>query len=206
MTNKDTAAVEQLCAENARAWKLINDAEALIVRQREARERAESLADLWESRCRGAEGETGMTPDVDSIMALADAFRKSGSVEDENALRAAVEQLVRQNLQRGNVIGRITAHLLGNKNNVTDEDVVIAAAEVGRELQGARERIKVAEAACLQAQEAAKVLLAKGEMLAAVVQGAREEFVRVPYGASHEDVAAINDWHRMADEALEEWK
>lgn len=56
--------------------------------------------------------------------------------------RAAVEQIVRENLQRGNVIGRITAHLLGNKNNVTDEDVVIAAAEVGRELQGARERIE----------------------------------------------------------------
>jgi hypothetical protein len=50
------------------------------------------------------------------------------------------------------------------------------------------------------------VLKAKGDMLAAVVQGAKEEFVRVPYGASHEDVAAINDWHRMADEALEEWK
>ena len=33
---------------------------------------------------------------VDEIMALADAFRKSGSVEDENALRAAVEQIVRE--------------------------------------------------------------------------------------------------------------
>ena len=37
------AAVEQLCAENARVWKLIDDAEALIVRQREARERAEQI-------------------------------------------------------------------------------------------------------------------------------------------------------------------
>ena len=45
-----------------------------------------------------------------------------------------------------------------------------------------------------------------GEMLAAVVQGAKEEFVRVPYGASHEDVAAINDWHKMAAEALREWE
>lgn len=50
------------------------------------------------------------------------------------------------------------------------------------------------------------VLKAKGDMLAAVVQGAKDEFVRVPYGASHEDVAAINDWHRMADEALKEWE
>ena len=45
-----------------------------------------------------------------------------------------------------------------------------------------------------------------GEMLAAVAQGAKGEFVRVPYGASHEDVAAINDWHKMAAEALREWE
>ena len=38
-------------------------------------------------------------------------------------------------------------------------------------------------------------------MLGAVVQGAQEEFVRVPYGASHEDVAQINEWHKMAQEA-----
>lgn len=49
-------------------------------------------------------------------------------------------------------------------------------------------------------------LKALGEMLAAVLQGAKEEFVRVPYGASHEDVAAINDWHKMAAEALREWE
>lgn len=49
-------------------------------------------------------------------------------------------------------------------------------------------------------------LMALGEMLAAVVQGAKEEFVRVPYGASHEDVAAINDWHKMAAEALAAWE
>lgn len=60
--------------------------------------------------------------------------------------------------------------------------------------------------ALFQAQEAAKMLFAKGEMLAAVVQGAREEFVRVPYGASHEDVAAINDWHKMAADALSAWE
>lgn len=44
-----------------------------------------------------------------------------------------------------------------------------------------------------------------GEMLAAVVQGAQEKFVRVPYGASHEDVAAIKDWRKMATDALQEW-
>ena len=49
-------------------------------------------------------------------------------------------------------------------------------------------------------------LEALGEMLAAVLQDAKEEFVRVPYGASHEDVAAINDWHKMAAEALREWE
>jgi hypothetical protein len=44
-------------------------------------------------------------------------------------------------------------------------------------------------------------LLAIANMLDAVVCGASEEFVRVPYGASHEDVAAINEWHQMANEA-----
>lgn len=66
--------------------------------------------------------------------------------------------------------------------------------------------IRALRAALFQTQEAAKALLAKGEMLAAVVQGAKEEFVRVPYGASHEDVAAINDWHKMAAEALAKWE
>jgi len=47
-------------------------------------------------------------------------------------------------------------------------------------------------------------LRAIAQMLDAVVQGAQEEFVRVPYGASHEDVAAINEWHKMAAEARAE--
>lgn len=47
---------------------------------------------------------------------------------------------------------------------------------------------------------------AAGEMLSAVVQGAKEEFVRTPYGASHEDVAAINEWHTMAAQALAAWE
>lgn len=63
---------------------------------------------------------------------------------------------------------------------------------------------------CERARDALGVALNKamaiGEMLAAVVQGAKEEFVRVPYGASHEDVAAINDWHKMAAEALAKWE
>ena len=63
---------------------------------------------------------------------------------------------------------------------------------------------------CERVRDALGVALNKamaiGEMLAAVVQGAKEEFVRVPYGASHEDVAAINDWHKMAAEALAKWE
>lgn len=64
-----------------------------------------------------------------------------------------------------------------------------------------------AEVERLKAEEWARkvaALEAVAEMLAAVVQGAREEYVRVPYGASHEDVEQINDWHRMAAEALAE--
>ena len=80
------------------------------------------------------------------------------------------------------------------------------AAKGASEIEHLREVVTACHQALFQAQQAAKVLLAKGEMLAAVVQGAQEEFVRVPYGASHEDVAAINDWHKMASEALAAWE
>jgi hypothetical protein len=80
------------------------------------------------------------------------------------------------------------------------------AAQGAGEIERLREVVKACHQALFQAQEAAKMLFAKGEMLAAVVQGAREEFVRVPYGASHEDVAAINDWHKMAADALSAWE
>lgn len=79
------------------------------------------------------------------------------------------------------------------------------AAQGASEIERLREVVTACHQALFQAQEAAKALLAKGEMLAAVVQGAKEEFVRVPYGASHEDVAAINDWHKMAADALAAW-
>lgn len=46
-------------------------------------------------------------------------------------------------------------------------------------------------------------LLAVCAMMDAVIEGAQTDFVRVPYGASHEDVAQINEWHAMAKEARE---
>lgn len=55
-----------------------------------------------------------------------------------------------------------------------------------------------------KAEAALAVRIAISDMLAAVVEGAQEEFVRVPYGASHEDVANINEWHAAAKEALQE--
>lgn len=88
----------------------------------------------------------------------------------------------------------------------TADQLRAALAAQAQEIERLREVVTACHQALFQAQEAAKVLMAKGEMLAAVVQGAKEEFVRVPYGASHEDVAAINDWHKMAAEALSEWE
>ena len=44
------------------------------------------------------------------------------------------------------------------------------------------------------------------ELLCAALVGAKEEFVKVPNGASHEDVAAINEWHEMATYAIAEWE
>jgi hypothetical protein len=52
-------------------------------------------------------------------------------------------------------------------------------------------------AALLAERDALRAIV---EMADAVIEGAVTEFVRVPYGASHEDVAQINDWHRMAAE------
>jgi HK97 family phage portal protein len=46
----------------------------------------------------------------------------------------------------------------------------------------------------------AMVLEQIAEMMDSVIEGAQQEFVKVPYGASHEDVAAINDWHQRANE------
>ena len=86
--------------------------------------------------------------------------------------------------------GEMTGRYLDIK--MQTERAIRAEAELAAE----RERREAAEA----------VLHAKGEMLFAVVKGAKEEFVRVPYGASHEDVAAINEWHGMAAEALAAWE
>lgn len=58
----------------------------------------------------------------------------------------------------------------------------------------------------VNAQEAAlSKLRSVAAMMAAALEGAATEFVRVPCGASHEDVAAINDWHKMAAEARAEF-
>lgn len=62
-----------------------------------------------------------------------------------DVLANTVNKLDAENLSRGNVIGRIAAHLLGRQNNVTDEDVVVAAARIGGELLGANTRAKRAE-------------------------------------------------------------
>ena len=43
------------------------------------------------------------------------------------------------------------------------------------------------------------------DMLAAIVEGAQKEFVKVPYGGSYEEIAAVNEWHKLSTEALNEW-
>jgi len=51
-----------------------------------------------------------------------------------------------------------------------------------------------------RADLALNVLEQIAEMMDSVIESAQQEFVKVPYGASHEDVAAINDWHQRANE------
>lgn len=73
--------------------------------------------------------------------------------------------------------------------------------EAGQRVAEAEQRAEAAEAALAEARKDAERLRLAAAMLDAVVEGAQTEFVRVPYGASHEDVAQINDWHKMAAEA-----
>ena len=83
-----------------------------------------------------------------------------------------------------------------------------AMLDIGRTLLATRRALTAERAARERAEAERDALRARvaeleaiAAMLGAVVQGAQEEFVRVPYGASHEDVAQINEWHKMAQEA-----
>jgi len=72
---------------------------------------------------------------------------------------------------------------------------------------GEAEKQRDVLARTVNAQEAAlSKLRSVAEMMDAALEGAATEFVRVPYGASHEDVAAINDWHKVAAEARAEFR
>ena len=72
---------------------------------------------------------------------------------------------------------------------------------------GEAEKQRDVLARTVNAQEAAlSKLRSVAEMMDAALEVAATEFVRVPYGASHEDVAAINDWHKVAAEARAEFR
>ena len=73
------------------------------------------------------------------------------------------------------------------------------------EIERLREVVKACHQALFQARRQQRCCSPKEKCLRLWCR-AREEFVRVPYGASHEDVAAINDWHKMAADALSAWE
>lgn len=62
-----------------------------------------------------------------------------------------------------------------------------------------KQYIRTLRAEVTALQKDREELLAIGRMLDAVVESAQESFV--PRGASHEDIAAINEWHATAKEA-----
>lgn len=70
------------------------------------------------------------------------------------------------------------------------------------ETLGERARLR---AELAKARKEIYMLRAIASMLDAVVEGAQCDFVRVPYGASHENVAQINEWHAIAREARSEF-
>ena len=80
---------------------------------------------------------------IERLRARATDFRNADNYLNEAA--DEIERLRAEILSRGNVIGRIAAHLLGRQNNVSDEDVVAAAANIGSELLGTRQRAERAE-------------------------------------------------------------
>lgn len=62
------------------------------------------------------------------------------------ALKAEVERLRMADVERGNAMGRIAIALSPDRNNISDEELVARAAEIGYALTGAQLRAEKAEA------------------------------------------------------------
>lgn len=70
---------------------------------------------------------------------------KDALLQAQEAAKNLSDKMRVAELERGNMMGRIAAYLLGDQNNVTDELVVAAAAEVGRRLRATEQRAELAE-------------------------------------------------------------
>ncbi len=88
-------------------------------------------------------------------------------------------QRLKDEYTHGNIMGRIAIALFGDQTNRTDEECVTKAAELGYGLTGARLRAEQAER--------------ERDMLRALLWEARDNWIKVGYGASHEDVAECRD-------------
>ena len=134
----------------------------------------------------------GGAQDADSIMALADAFRKSGSVEDENALRAAVERLVRENALLWANLSELQQTWADNKPAVAYKERVERAE---RERDAAQKALDVSVQVCDLASERMKNDAKKIGMMKILRDGhtAAEQLANAE--------KRVNEWKERAERA-----
>lgn len=155
-------------------------------------------------------GCSGATTGSGGIVATGGASERRGGVEMTDVIERAQAWLSaadESGINRTDKYGYLSVI-----EDLVIEELVAEAETLRGSLEGYRnEQLRLIDELeqCERIRDALGVELNKrhaiAEMLAAVVQGAKEEFVKVPYGASHEDVTAINEWHEMAQDALSEW-
>ena len=92
-------------------------------------------------------------------------------------------------------MGRIAIALFDEQNNRTDEECVTKVAEVVLERDLLRKHLHDEHQRHIGTMD-------ERDALAALLQECRDDWLRLAYGASHEDVAAYRDFATRVDAAL----
>lgn len=100
-----------------------------------------------------------------------------------------------EEVTHGHVMGRIAIALFGEQNNRTDEECVTRVAEVVRERDRLRQHLHDEHQRHIETMD-------ERDALAALLREASESWIKVGYGASHEDVAECRDLCSRIDAAL----
>ena len=100
-----------------------------------------------------------------------------------------------EEVAHGHVMGRIAIALFGERNNRTDEECITRVAEVVHERDSLRQHLHDEHQRHIGTMD-------ERDALAALLRECREDWIRLAYGASHEDVAAYRDFATRIDAAL----